>query len=146
MPRGGKHAADDFSPYKHPDGRILRLDKSSRSRTGYYRVVKVKNLFYSKLKLDEVSGSRSQKLFGKGKKTAREAAIILADYLDTRYELPTAPPRAPHGSQLSEQQRQEKKDKRLEELMRPIEAELKAKQSEHEAAIAKQKEDEKIAI
>jgi hypothetical protein len=92
MPRGGKQVSDGFSPYKAPDGRELRLMKSSKSNTGYFRVVKVGNLFYPKAKLDGVKGSKSQKLFGKGKKEAREAAIILAEYLDSPYALPSAPP------------------------------------------------------
>jgi hypothetical protein len=115
MPRGGKHGADGFSPYTHPDGRILKLQKSSKSKTGYYCISKVKNLFYPKLKLDGVAGSKKQKLFGKGSKEPRDAAIILADYLDARYELPSAPPRVPHGSRLSPQRQ---KYERLEELMK----------------------------
>ena len=94
MPRGGKHGADGFSPYKHPDGRLLKLQKSSNSKTGYYCISKVGNLFYPKLKLDGVAGSKKQKLFGKGSKEPRDAAIILADYLDARYELPSARRRA----------------------------------------------------
>jgi hypothetical protein len=114
MPRGGKHGADGFSPYTHPDGRTLKLQKSSNSQTGYYRIVKVKNLFYPKrLKLDGVAGSKKQKLFGTGSKKPRDAAIILADYLDARYELPSAPPRAPHGSRLSPRRQ---KYERLEKL------------------------------
>jgi hypothetical protein len=117
MPRGGKHGADGFSPYKHPDGRLLKLQKSSNSKTGYYCISKVGNLFYPrvipKLKLDGVAGSKKQKLFGKGSKEPRDAAIILADYLDARYELPSAPPRAPHGSRLSPRRQ---KYERLEKL------------------------------
>jgi hypothetical protein len=119
MPRGGKHCADGYSPYKHPDGRLLKLQKSSNSKTGYYCISKVGNLFYPrvlpKLKLDGVAGSKKQKLFGKGSKEPRDAAIILADYLDARYELPSAPPRVPHGSRLSPQRQ---KYERLEELMK----------------------------
>ena len=116
MPRGGKQVSDGFSPYKHPDGRELRLLKSSKSNTGYFRVVKVGNLFYPKAKLDGVKGSKSQKLFGKGKKEAREAAIILAEYLDSPYALPSAPPRQPHSSQLTTRQLHEKKMKKVDVL------------------------------
>ena len=78
--------------------------------------MKVGNLFYPKAKLDGVKGSRSQKLFGKGQKEARDAAIILADYLDKPYALPSAPPRAAHGSQLTAQQAHDKKMSRLGSL------------------------------
>ena len=60
--------------------------------------------------------AKSQKVFGTGKKSAREAAIFLAEFLDEPYVLPSAPPRAPHGSRLTESQREEKKHARLAEL------------------------------
>ena len=116
MPRGGKRGPDGYSPYKTPEGRELKLQKSTKSRTGYYRIVKVGNLFYPKLKLDDVGGSGSQKLFGKGSKEPRDAAILLADYLDQPYELPSAPPRQPHSSQLTARQEHDKKMKRLDAL------------------------------
>ena len=65
MPRGGRQAPDAYSPHKTADGRELQLAKSTKSSTGYYRVVKVHGKFWAKLKLDDVKGSRSQKLFGK---------------------------------------------------------------------------------
>ena len=117
MPRGGKQVADGYSPYKSSvSGREVKLLKSTKSSTRYFRVVKVGNLFYPKLKLDGVKGSKSQKLFGKGTQSAREAAILLAEYLDSPYELPAAPPREPRGSQLTQQQQREKRMARLDEL------------------------------
>jgi hypothetical protein len=118
MPRGGKRAADGFSPYKHPDGRELKLLKSSRNEKGggYYCIVERSRKFYAKLKLDDVAGSKQQKLFGQSS-TPREAAIILAEYTDAPWELPCAPPRQPRGSQLTARQLEEKRDARLEELM-----------------------------
>ena len=88
MPRGGRQAPDGYSPYK----------KSTKSKTGYYRVVLVNGKYWAKLKLDGERGSRKQKLFGKdgkGCKEPRDAAIILAEYLDSPGALPSAPPRAP---------------------------------------------------
>ena len=38
--------------------------------------VKLGNIYYPKLKLDNVKGSKSQKVFGNGHKSAREAAIF----------------------------------------------------------------------
>ena len=98
MPRGGRQAPDAYSPYKTADGRELQLQKSTNSKTGCYRVVLVNGKFWAKLKLDGERGSRKQKLFGKngkGCKEPREAAIILAEYLDSPGALPSAPPRAP---------------------------------------------------
>ena len=45
--------------------------------------MKLGNLYYPKLKLDNVKGSKSQKVFGSGHKSACEAqtAIFLAEYL-----------------------------------------------------------------
>ena len=114
MPRGGNGKPDGYSPYKTADGRELQLLKSSKSRTGYHRIVeKHRGKFYPKLKLDAVASSKLQRCFGEGKPTAREAAIRLAEYLDEPHELPTAAPRAAPGSRLTEQQ---KKWKRLAEL------------------------------
>ena len=104
MPRGGKAGPDGYSPHKTPEGRELTLQKSTKSTTGYYRIVKVHGKYYPKLKLDEERGSKKQKLFGKGKATAREAAIVLADFLVERYQLPSAPPRAlTEGQQRTQQ-------------------------------------------
>ena len=38
-------------------------------------------------------GTKVMKIIGKGESTARAAAIRLAEFLDTPYELPTAAPR-----------------------------------------------------
>ena len=116
MPRGGKPGPDGYSPHKTAEGRELKLQKSTKSTTGYYRIVKVGNLFYPKLKLDGVKGSKAQKLFGKGCKEPRDAAILLAKYIDQPYALPEAPPREPHSSQLTTQQQHDKKMKRLDTL------------------------------
>jgi hypothetical protein len=119
LPRGGKRAADDYSPYKHPDGRELKLLKSSSNEKGggYYQIAFGHGKFYVKLKLDGVRGSRKQKLFGKSN-TAREAAIVAAEYRDAPWELPDAPPRQPRGSQLvTQRQLQQQRDARLKALM-----------------------------
>ena len=120
MPRGGKRAADGFSPYKHPDGRELKLLKSSRNEKGggYYCIVERCGKFYAKLKLDDVAGSKQQKLFGQSS-TPREAAIILAEYTDAPWQLPSAPPREPR--KLTELQLAKKKSKRLHSLWNKIE-------------------------
>jgi len=111
MPRG---QSDGFSPYKRPDGRVLRLLKSSNSRTGYYNVVEQHpGKFYPKKKLDGVPGSKSMKVFGKHSSTPREAAIKLAEYLDEPYTLPEAPGRRP---EWKHKRLEEWKSKRLEEL------------------------------
>ena len=121
MPRGGKRLSDDYSPYKHPDGRELKLLKSSKSLTGYFCIVeKHPGKFYPKKKLDAVTNSKLQKCFGEGKPSAREAAIALADFLDKPHELPKAPPRAPPGSRLTEQQREAKRQQRLGELSNEV--------------------------
>ena len=110
MPRGGSGKPDAYSPYKAADGRELRLHKSSQSQTGYHCIVKLRGKYYAKLKLDEAKGSRAQKLLGKGQETAREAAIILADFLDKPYALPSAPPRS---QPATEQQQWARKRARL---------------------------------
>ena len=110
MPRGGKQEPDGYSPFKTADGRELKLLKSSKSQTGYFRVVKIRKLYYPKLKLDDVKGSKSQKVFGKGRASAREAATVLAEYLAAPYELPSAP------RTLTVQQQHEKNLKRVAEL------------------------------
>ena len=110
MPRG---QSDGFSPYKRPDGRVLRLLKSSNSKTGYLNIVEQHpGKFYPKKKLDNVPGSKSMKVFGVWQATPREAAIKLAEYLDEPYALPQAPGRRPPGSRNPE----EWKNKRLEKL------------------------------
>ena len=115
MPQGGTGKPDGYSPHKMPDGRLLQLRKSSRSKTRYWGIVeKHPGKFYPKVKLDAVSNSKLQKCFGKGKPTARDAAIILADFMDKPHELPPAAPRAPPGSRLTEEQH---KEKWLDELM-----------------------------
>ena len=39
MPRGGTGKPDGYSPYKTADGRELRLLKSTKSKTLYFRIV-----------------------------------------------------------------------------------------------------------
>ena len=117
MPRGGKGEPDGFSPYKTADGRDLRLLKSSKSKTGYYNVVEQHpGKFYPKKKLDDEKGSKKMKVFGTGKRTAREAAIFLAEYLDSPHELPEAPQRKPYGWKDPERYAQRKKEQRLQEI------------------------------
>ena len=96
MPRGGSHLPDGWSPFKAPDGRELRILKSTGSSNGYYRVVEQHpGKFYPKMTITKVNGEKQkgQKVFGKGKATAREAGIVLALFEDKPYELPEAPPR-----------------------------------------------------
>ena len=102
MARGGTHEPDGYSPYKTADGRVLKLLKSSKSKTKYFNVVETHpGKFYPKKKLDvECKGSKKMKTFGKGQETARLAAIVLAEYLDSPYALPDAPPRAAWGTQV----------------------------------------------
>ena len=38
-PRGGSGKPDAYSPCKEPDGRVLMLAKSSKSKTGYANAV-----------------------------------------------------------------------------------------------------------
>ena len=45
---------------------------------------------WTRLGAGGVQGSGVQKTFGKGQATAREAAIVLADYTDKPYELTVA--------------------------------------------------------
>ena len=112
MPRGGKGEPDGFSPYKTAEGRDLKLLKSSASKTRYFNIVEQHpGKFYPKKKLDGVPGSKKMKVFGKGQATAREAAIILANHMDSPQELPEAPPRAP-----CVRDPYQKKQKRLAEL------------------------------
>ena len=64
--------ADAFSPYKKDDGRVLKLLKSSKFKTGYLNIVEPHpGQFYLKKKLDGESGSKKMKVFGKGEKSAR---------------------------------------------------------------------------
>ena len=63
------------------------LLKSGKSTTGYWCIVKFRNKFYIKKKLDAEKGSKKMKVFA-GHPTAREAAITFAEYLDAPYELP----------------------------------------------------------
>ena len=96
MPRGGGHKADGYSPYKHSNGRELKILKSSKSSNGYHRVVEQhKGKFYPKISIETGNGKKKQKVFGTASPTAREAAIKLAIYEDEPYELPVAPPRGP---------------------------------------------------
>ena len=65
MPRGGNHKADGFSPHKHSDGRVLKILKSSQSKTGYQNIVKLRGSFWAKKKLDAEPGSKKARFFGK---------------------------------------------------------------------------------
>ena len=114
MPQGGGHDADAYSPFKSADGRELRRLMSSKSSTGYHCVVKIHNKFYPKKKLDGEKGSKAMKTFGTGQPEAWMAANILAEYLDSPYELPVAPPRAPYGSRNTEKYLEDKKRRRLD--------------------------------
>ena len=142
MPRGGKREPDDSSPYKTADGRDLELLKSSASTTGYLNVVKQHSLYYVKKKLDtDVPGTKKMKMFGKdgkGLPTARDAAIVLAEYLDSPYPLPQAPPRAPPGSRLTEEQ---KKEKRLAGLTAEAWRLLGVSEEEQEAEVEQDRAD-----
>ena len=90
MARGGNGKPDAYSPYKTSDGRTLKLLKSSRSKNGYYRVGEPHpGKFYPKKKVDGIKGSKIQKYFGKASATARGAAILLAEFEDAPYELPS---------------------------------------------------------
>ena len=71
MPRGGNGVADGFSPYKTADGRVLKILKSSKSKTKYLNIVEQHpGKFYPKRKLDDVKGSKKMKVFGKASGTA----------------------------------------------------------------------------
>ena len=66
-------------------------------------------------------------VFGKGQGTAREAAIKLAEYLDSPTELPKAAPRQPYGSsKKSMDDAIERKHERLDELRAEAEALLES--------------------
>ena len=62
--------------------------KSSSSKTGYFNIVENHpGKFYAKKKLDDERGSKKMKIFGTGKGTPREAAIFLAEYLDSPFDI-----------------------------------------------------------
>ena len=65
MPRGGNPRPDGFSPHKHSDGRVLKILKSSQSKTGYQNIVKLRGSFWAKKKLDAEPGSKKARFFGK---------------------------------------------------------------------------------
>ena len=138
MPRGGKREPDDSSPYKTADGRDLELLKSSASRTGYLNVVKQHGMFYVKRKLDtDVPGSKKMRVFGKdgkGLPTAREAAIVLAEFLDSPHPLPEVAQRA----RLTEEQ---KKQKRLTEIQAEAWRLLGVSEEEQEAEAVRDRAD-----
>ena len=87
MPRGGNHRPDGFSPYKHPDGRVLKILKSSKSKTGYLNIVELRGWFWAKKKLDATPGSKQARFFGKSDTCASGAR--------------TQDPPLPHPSLLS---------------------------------------------
>ena len=106
MTRGGKGVADGYSPYKKADGSVLKLLKSSNSKTGYLNIVEPHpGKFYPKKKLDGEPGTKKMKIFGKGQPTARMAAIVLAEFLDKPYELPTAKPRKLMDTEMKKERR-----------------------------------------
>ena len=54
------------------------------------------------------------KTFGAGQPSAKLAANVLAEYLNSPYELPVAPPRAAYGSRNTEKYLEDKKRRRLD--------------------------------
>ena len=113
MPRGGSHKPDGWSPYKLSDGRVLKILKSTNSKTLYFKVVENhEGKFYPKISVTTAQGTKKYKMIGAGSKSAREAGIILAQYEDNPWPLPEAPPRGPP----SEKKLEEAKHRRLEKL------------------------------
>ena len=109
MARGGNGKPDDFSPYKTSSGRTLKLLKSKRSKNGYWCVGEPHpGKFYPKKKVDVIKGA-PQKYFGKASATAREAAIILAEFEDAPYELPSVK----KVTKLTEEEKSKELDKLL---------------------------------
>ena len=75
MPRGGNHRPDGFSPHKHSDGRVLKILKSTNSKTLYFKVVENhKGKFYPKIAVKTAEGKTKYKMIGAGSPTAREAS------------------------------------------------------------------------
>ena len=113
MPRGGSHRPDGYSPLKLSDGRVLKILKSTNSKTLYFKVVENhEGKFYPKIAVKTAEGKTKYKMIGAGSPTAREAGIVLAKYEDNPWPLPVAPPRGPP----SEKKVEEGKWRRLEKL------------------------------
>ena len=115
MGRGGDRKPDGFELYDHPDGRQLKLLKSTKSKTGYYNVVEIRpGAYYPKKKLDDKPNSKKMKTFGTKSDTAIGAAIKLAEYSAAPYELPVAGPRVAYGSRNTVKYLEGKKRRRLD--------------------------------
>ena len=62
MPRGGSHEPDGWSPFKAPDGRELRILKSTGSSNEYYRVVEQHpGKFYPKMTITKANGEKARR-------------------------------------------------------------------------------------
>ena len=85
---------EPYSPYKSPtSGRMLKLVKSAKSKTGYLSIIEPRpGNFSAKITL-KPGVKKMSHLPGSSSTTPRGAAIHLARY---RYSNP-APPRAPRG-------------------------------------------------
>ena len=113
MPRGGSHRPDGYSPLKLSDGRVLKILKSTNSKTLYFKVVENhEGKFYPKIAVKSAEGKTKYKMIGAGSPSAREAGIVLAKYEDNPWALPEAPTRGPP----SEKKVEEAKWRRLEKL------------------------------
>ena len=89
MPRGGSHRPDGYSPLKLSDGRVLKILKSTNSKTLYFKVVENhKGKFYPKIAVKSAEGKTKYKMIGAGSPSAREAGIVLAKYEDNPWPLP----------------------------------------------------------
>ena len=112
MPRGGSHRPDGYSPLKLSDGRVLKILKSTNSKTLYFKVVENHDgKFYPKISIKTTEGKTKYKIIGAGSKSAREAGIVLAQYEDKPWPLPEAPPRKPPAPKDEEQVMHDRLDK-----------------------------------
>ena len=67
MPRGGSHKPDGWSPYKLSDGRVLKILKSTNSKTLYFKVVENhEGKFYPKISVTTAQGTKKYKMIGAG--------------------------------------------------------------------------------
>jgi len=67
MPREGSHRPDDYSPYKLSDGRVLKILKSTNSKTLYFKIVENhEGKFYPKISVKTAEGKTKYKMIGKG--------------------------------------------------------------------------------
>ena len=112
MPRGGSHQPDGYSPHKLSDGRVLKILKSTNSKTLYFKVVENhEGKFYPKISVTTAQGTKKYKMIGAGSPTARKAGIVLAKYEDNPWALPEAPPRKPPAPKDEEQVMHDRLDK-----------------------------------